>query len=140
MGGIDHLLFGYIDGAEACFAEAVALSEAMGTQAGTIARINQGILALQRGRPDRARPLLEAAVEDLVAQERATMELATRFWMVACLDGPDREACLSRISSLLDRSPGRDPDVQEAADFAMQAGGDTGELERLVARLQSPKS
>lgn len=111
-------LLGQLDAAEACFAEALALCEAMGTEAGTIARLNLGIVRLQRGQPDAAGPLLRAAARHFEAQQRATVEAAARCWLLCCEEGPAREATLERVEALLERSPGRDPDLLEAASFA----------------------
>jgi tetratricopeptide (TPR) repeat protein len=120
--------------AESCFAEAVALTEAMGTQSGSIARLNQALLMLQRGAFDEARPLLVHTADEFAAQERAPIELSARLWLLATLSGPEREACLSRIESLLERAPGRDPDVLEAARFA-QRSVDDPRLTAVLTRL-----
>ncbi len=128
-------LLGDLAAAGRCFADAVALADAMGSERGSIARLNQGIVHLQRARPEAARPLLEAAAADLQAQDRATVELGARLWLLAALDGPAREACLARVEVLLQRVPGRDPDLLEAAAFA-GARWDDPRLRRVVEVLR----
>lgn len=124
-------LLGQWEQAERCFAQAVELTDAMGTQSGAIARVNQAIVLLHRGRPGPARPLLERACTDFASQQRTAVELAARFWLAATLSGAELDACLSRITSLLERSAGRDADVLEAATFASEHTGD----DRLAALL-----
>jgi len=79
------LAAGRITEAEGPFREALAHYEALGAWTAILVRINLAVLAIDTGRPQEARPVLETALRQLEAEGRAAFVAAVQVFLLPCL-------------------------------------------------------